>query len=374
MKVKIETIDDVLPFISNENGMVVAERDEYTVVNYAFVNDKTFTNPVACECRGLKFDLNGQILARPFHKFFNIGERQAPEDISWDQPHVIMDKLDGSMIHPCILNSRLVFMSRMGETSQAKAAYAVASDAVKSLCLALLADGITPIFEFTSPESRIVVSYDKPEITLLALRETISGSYHNHAELKAVAEHFGVPLVNTFGQVKDVKEFVENGRALKGVEGYVVAFDDGHRVKLKADAYVLRHKALAGVSRETNLLAWIVEDALDDVLPILHKDIASQVKYYNDQVLSALSQRLTEVENFISTHANSDRREFASAAQKGLDKRLHSTAFSILDGRDGREVLVKILKWASHSESRVDTVRDLFAMEWSAENLNIRTS
>ena len=130
------------------------------------------------------------------------------------------------------------------------------------------------MFEYTSPDHRLVVSYEKPQLTLLAVRETISGSYMPHAALVDLALVYGVPVARTFGRVDDVKTFIAAGRALEGVEGYVVAFDSGHRLKLKADAYVLRHKALAGVAYEKNLLAWIANDALDDVLPLLNDDVA----------------------------------------------------------------------------------------------------
>ena len=76
-----------------------------------------------------------------------------------------------------------------------------------------------------------------------------------HAELEAVATRHGVPIVAQFDSVEDVHRFWTDARALEGVEGYVIAFEDGHRLKIKADAYVLRHKALAGLAHEKNLLA-----------------------------------------------------------------------------------------------------------------------
>ena len=48
----IETLDDVTPHISYDNGIVVSKRDGYTVVDYVFVNNDTFANDIARECRG----------------------------------------------------------------------------------------------------------------------------------------------------------------------------------------------------------------------------------------------------------------------------------------------------------------------------------
>lgn len=372
MPVRIETIEDVLPHISFEDGIVVSRRSDHTVVDYVFTTENTFANPVAQECRGLKFDANGRIIARPFHKFFNLGERERPEQVDWSRPHVIADKLDGSMIHPCLLGDKMVFMTRMGVTSQAEAAFAAASGAVKALSADMLAKGVTPIFEFTSPENRIVVAYDQTQLTLLAMRETVSGVYTPQAELEAVAKAYGVPLVTTFGQVGDLQAFIRDGRGLEGVEGYVVVFDDGHRLKLKCDAYVLRHKALAGVAYEKNLLAWIAEDALDDVLPLLQDDVAARVRGYRDRAMAAVAVRLAEVEAFVAGLADAPRRDFAAAVKAQLDPRLQNLAFKLLDGRDGRAELMKLVGWAGQSDTRVDHIRDLFQLEWSGVDLIIK--
>jgi hypothetical protein len=55
------------------------------------------------ECRGLIFDeKTGQVIARGYHKFFNVNERSEVLDYKVDmsQPYVILEKLDGSMLRP----------------------------------------------------------------------------------------------------------------------------------------------------------------------------------------------------------------------------------------------------------------------------------
>jgi hypothetical protein len=60
------------------------------------------------------------------------------------------------------------------------------------------------------------------------------------------------------------------------------------------------------------------------------------------------------------------------AVKQALDPRLQPLAFGQLDGRDGREMLMKVVGWAGHSETRVDQVRDLFGLEWSGTDLILR--
>ncbi|WP_282608669.1 RNA ligase [Pelagibius sp. Alg239-R121] len=371
MQVRIEHIDDVLPHIPQDVGIVVTERPGLRIIDYVFTTEATFPTPMAQECRGLKFAPNGRILARPLHKFFNIGERQSVSEIEWSIPHVVLDKLDGSMIHPCFLGDRLTFMTRLGESRHAKAALSHADAAILKLSRDLLTAGMTPVFEFTSPENRVVLAYSETKLTLIAVRETISGAYLGHTELMDFATRYGVPLVEQFGSVEDAVAFMAKGRGLTDVEGYVVAFENGHRIKLKADAYVLRHKALAGVSKERNLLEWIAKDAIDDVLPLLADDIAERVATYRNQVFEALELHVARVNDFAEQHESLPRKEIAFAAREKLDQRLHGALFAMLDGKDCRKAVRRVLTWASRSDARMESIRDLFDMAWDGIDLEI---
>lgn len=368
MEIPIETIDDVVPHINTENGICVSERANYTVIDYVFSTKETFDTEMALQCRGLKFDADGRIIARPFHKFFNMGEREDPLSIDWSRNHVILDKLDGTMVHPAMLEGELVFMTRMGVTRHAEHAFKLAGKDVHALCMDMLTDGLTPMFEYTGPENRVVVSYDVSQLTLLAIRETVSGRYLPFAEVVHIAGKFAVPIVQTFGVVDDIKTFIQQGRALKDLEGYVVAFEDGHRVKLKADGYVLRHRALSHLHLEKNVLNWVVADAVDDVIPLLPAGAVERVRDYQLTVENAISEQVQRVEDFFADHQQDDRKAYALAASK-LPKHLRSAAFARLDGQSPRDTVLAHLVWAAHSQNRIDKVRPLYGLSWSVEGL-----
>lgn len=365
MELVIEHLDDVLPHIQPENGIIHSVHENYSVINYVFSTDDTFASAIARECRGLKFAPDGTLIARPFHKFFNLGEKRLPQEEPWDLGHVVLDKLDGSMIHPAIVAGEMAFMTRMGLSSQARQAMDLAPEVVLDLSRVMLAAGYTPIFEFTSPDNRIVVSYDMPELTLLAVRHTRTGAYMPFDEVTKIAERYGVAVARSFGRVDDVSRFWHDARALKGAEGYVVAFDDGHRVKIKADAYVLRHKALAGLALEKNLLAWIAADAVDDVLPLLAPDAADAVRNYQGQVMAAVRRLETELDGFVAENAHLPRKDFAIKTQATLPARLQALAFRALDGIPPRQGLMTILERAAGSENKVEAIRPLFGMTWT---------
>lgn len=370
MLVKIEHIEDVLPHIHEDRGIIVSRRPDMTVIDYVFTQDDTFDTAMAQQCRGLKFDADGRIIARPFHKFFNLGEREDPRAVDWTRPHVVMDKLDGTMIHPAMLNGRLTFMTRMGATKHAAAAAAIAGEGVLALCREQIELGRTPMFEFTAPENRIVVAYDAPALTLLAVREMTSGAYVADVELRALADRHGVPAARAIGKVEDGAAFWNEARALEGVEGYVIAFEDGHRIKVKADAYVLRHRALAGVHLEKNVLAWVVTDAVDDVTPLLAPDIRERVLDYQKAVEAAITARTAAIEDFVARHRDLPRKDFAALAAERLDRNARPVAFAALDGNSVRDSVRVQLRKATHSQTKIDQIRGDFGFAWSTEGLS----
>lgn len=367
----IETVTDVLPHIEGNIGIFLTRFDEYDVIDYGFVGDETFRSPMTLECRGLKFAKDGRLIARPFHKFFNLGERQRPEDIDWTAPHLVLSKLDGSMVHPCIVRNELVFMTRMGITAQSVAAFAHAGENVRQLSKYAIEAGMTVLFEFTSPENRVVIAYDQPSLTLLAARDNRTGRYSTYQELQSLADQFDVPLIQPLQSVASMKDFIAIARSQEGIEGYVIAFEDGHRLKLKTAFYALRHKALSGLAFEKNILAWVAEGAVDDVVPLLTPALAEDLRAYQLVVVNGLNTHLGVLTSFVAEQSGRERKEFAAAVRSEIDSRLQGAAFAMFDGKDGSEVLRKQLLWASYSESRLDSIRDLYGMAWKSPAVTV---
>lgn len=366
---RIEHLDQVTPHISFDQGFVVSRRPDHTVIDYVFTVPETFSSAMALECRGLKFDRDGRLIGRPFHKFFNLGERQRIEQIDWSAPHHVLDKLDGSMVHPVLLEGAMVFMTRMGATAQAAVAQRQAGAGVLDLAHHLLAGGLTPIFEFTSPDNRIVVAYERPALTLLAARDMVSGAYLPQAELVRLGARFGVAVVRAAGPLADAADFVARARCEAGIEGYVLAFEDGHRLKLKTDGYVLRHRTLSGVRQEKTVLAWVAAGAVDDVVPILPEAVSTRLLTYQATVEASAAAHEAAIRAFAAEHRGLLRKDYAALAFRRFDKRLTKAAFDAYDGRDPRGAIGAMLIYAAGSEGRVEAVRDLFGMAWSVDDL-----
>lgn len=360
----VRNISDVMPSIENRSDFIVAHKDGYSVVDYVYTLADSFADPIRAECRGIKFDTSGNILARPLHKFKNIGEspETQPYLLEFTRPHIIMEKLDGSMIHPAIINDEVVFMTRMGRTDVARKAERHLTPELAKICRGILLGGATPVFEFTAPDNRIVVSYAESGLTLLAIRNTLDGTYWP----RHVLEGMGLPLVPIFEPQHDTGAgFVSYARAVMGFEGFVVRFDDGLWVKVKGDDYVMKHKAKDSILQEKNLLNLVLSGAVDDVLPLLDATDAKYVAAYRDAVLVGVSNACHEVETFVEAHADLDQKAFAMINVSSNEGPKRSLAFQVRKGTPADECVPAYILANTGSQTSVDSVRSLFRATYS---------
>jgi len=360
----IRHLDDVLPAIADRNDFIVAHKDGYSVVDYVYALADSFDCPIRAECRGIKFGPDGTILARPLHKFKNIGE--APETqpyvLDFSQPHIIMEKLDGSMIHPAVVNDEVVFMTRMGRTDVARKAERHLTPELATVCRGLLLGGATPIFEFTAPDNRIVVSYQESRLTLLAIRNTIDGAYWP----RSVLEGMGIPVVHTYAsQHTTGAGFSAYARTVLGFEGFVVRFDSGLWVKAKGKDYVLKHKAKDSILQEKNILQLVLSGELDDVLPLLDAQDAERARAYRDEVLLGVSATVTKLRTFVADNDNIPQKQFATQRVGTLPQPLRPLAFNVRKGTDAEEAVKAMLIAKATSQASVDEYRPLHNARWA---------
>lgn len=355
----IEHIDDVLPHIEGRTDFIVADKGDYSVIDYVYASPDSFDHPARLECRGIKFDAEGRILARPLHKFMNVGQTPdtQPDKIDFGQPHTITEKLDGSMIHPAIVNGEVVFMTRMGRTDVAKKAERHLPE-VADFCRGLLLGGATPIFEWTAPENRIVVRYGESRLTLLAVRNNIDGEYWPRATLEGT----GTPLVPALSATPD--NFLAYAHAIQGAEGFVVRFDNGLWVKVKGDDYVLKHKAKDGITQEKNILALVLSGGLDDVLPLLDEADADAAREYAASVETGIARTADWLWEKVANTESLSQKEFALTIAPNLDPVFRSAAFMVRAGDKPHEVIRARIAANTNSQSQVDTNRALHGARW----------
>ncbi len=280
----ITNISDVLPAIEGRDEFVVAEKEGYTVINYNVMMADTFDCNIRRECRGIIFDSKtGDIIRRPFHKFFNVNEREETQDhvVDLSRPHAILEKLDGSMIAPFYVTTdefvekmdggyyekKMIWGTKMGATDVAEPVEEFVAQNYHYVEFAeeAIHHGLTPIFEWCSRKQRIVLDYKEDQLILTAMRNMNDGSYASYDELVGFGNLYDIPVVRQFEPQTDMKAFLEYVRDLEDLEGFVVRFDDGHMLKLKCHWYLQIHKAKEAILQDRNIVELILDEKLDDV-------------------------------------------------------------------------------------------------------------
>jgi len=171
----IEHIDDVLPHISDKPEFIVGRHDDYSYIDYVFSTQTAFDNVYSRECRGLKFDKSGKLVGRSYQKFHNLNENEEYQEhnIDFSQPHVVLDKLDGSMVHTVLLNGDIRLMTRKGFSEVAIKAERFLSKSTRYNGLFSLSayplDQFTFTFEYVAPHNQIVIFYHKLKIQMYTL-------------------------------------------------------------------------------------------------------------------------------------------------------------------------------------------------------------
>jgi T4 RnlA family RNA ligase len=356
----ITNISDVLPAIEGRDEFVVAEKEGYTVINYNVMMADTFPDvdsgrttvsgeriqnfdaAIRRECRGIIFDTaTGDIIRRPFHKFFNVNEREETQDnvVDMSRSHVIFDKLDGSMIAPFTVNGEMIWGTKMGATDVAKPVeeFVETRSHYRIFAKFLISRGYTPIFEWCSRKQRIVLDYQEDQLILTAIRSLYDGRYVSRDLMEMHAEEYGIPVVRTWDMDthmdnKTMKSFASYVSGLEDLEGYVVRFDDGHMLKLKCQWYLQIHKAKEAILQDRNIVELILDEKLDDIkahLPAEDRDRLTKFEDDFNKIIRPLALSIVVQVSNCQRIGGMDRKTFAIEYAPKMNAFSRSIAFAM---------------------------------------------
>lgn len=323
MTVKIKVPETDFPYIENLSQMksILEAKPELRLIDsglgtlsvaYNISDRNTFKDPLACEARGITFDKEtGNIIGRPLHKFFNLGEREdtLKNNVNFSDIFSIWDKIDGTMISLHRVNGNLAVKTKKSFLSnEAKRATQFLSKPENQNILKFcneLVDEFTPVFEFTDPENTIVISHKKMDVVLLHVRHIKTGSYipYNDPDLTALVEKYNVKrlsplnLKQTEKGTLDIDSVLEDLKVIEGIEGYIMQFNDGRMIKIKSDWYNAQHRAEAGL-RERDVVKMFLDGTLDDVKGALKTDGYDITKL--ESIESNVLAELNKMETYIT--------------------------------------------------------------------------
>jgi len=314
---------------------------DLTIYNYSQKTqyDKMW-NEETLSCRGLVLDSKGNVVARPFKKFFNLSEVE--EEIP-DLPFEVFEKMDGSLGIFFWYNENPIFASRGSFTSdQSKVGWEI----LKEMDYENLKKGVTYLFEIIYPENRIVVDYgDQEKLVLLGAIETSTGEEIPYSGIGENLERF--ELVRKWSNKKSISELAKENDLIR--EGYVLKFSNGFRVKVKFEEYCRLHKIITNVS---NIDIW---EKLKDGLPLneivdkVPDEFYGWVKNTENRIREEFQDILSDSEKILYSIkkklGDSERKVYAEEIKKEINSGI---LFNLLDGRNPDQAIWKLVrpKWS----------------------------
>lgn len=233
-------------------------------------------NAATLNSRGVIYDHMSDLVARPFPKFFNVGEVDRP--MLPGGPIRVQEKMDGSLgILYQEPKSGLFSIATRGSFTSDQALHAT------EVLRERYADfqpyvGFTYLFEIIFPENRIVLDYgDLDDLVLLDVVNNDTGL----SAFDGLRHSWPGPAASVY-HYQTLEEVITSGER-SNAEGFVVYYEKtGDRVKVKHDEYVRLHKLLTNVSSRTiwELLSngQGVEEILDNVPDEYYEWVRSEVK------------------------------------------------------------------------------------------------
>ena len=385
----------VLPFTREELAAAVADGQvtarphptlPYTIYNYSpEIQYTNRWNRVTLACRGLILDDDFNTIARPWEKFFNLGQVDLP--IQFTDPVEVMDKADGSLgiLYPmpqleCIEvgNAHLYrevpgfAIATRGSFTSEQALHATKlwkreyEDYYNDGPEAEALKGLTILFEIIYPQNRIVLDYgDMDDLILLGAVDNERGYYYGANQTAAMISWPG-PVVETmeFNTITDALGKLDR----KNSEGYVIR-SHNFMVKLKQPDYLELHRLVTNASPKTVWEQLRVGKSKSQIISAFPDEFHSYIGSMIDPLLQQFGDRSQEimdgffdarnriewqVSQTVGREESITRRDYAREFSKHKDKKYF---FLLLDGKSIRDVLWTELK-PRDVEVRLDDAGD----------------
>lgn len=286
-------------------------------------------NEATLVCRGLILDADRNVVARPFPKFFNLGEVE--DQALPNEPFEVYEKMDGSLGVLYWANGE-PHMATRGSFASEQAIRANGLLRTKyASALGKLSPGKTYLFEIIYPENRIVVNYgDREELVLLAIIDNATGE-------DLPLEDIGFPTAKLYHGIKDIhtlKTLQEDNR-----EGFVIKFKGGARYKVKFGEYLRIHRIVTQIS---SIDLW---EYLRAGMPF--DEILDRVPDEFYQWVKSTKNDLEEKYRAIEAEAKAEFRVLETRKETALyflSCKHPSVLFQMLDGRNHADAIWKKLR------------------------------
>lgn len=291
-------------------------------------------NEVTISHRGLIADEKGNVLARPFSKFFNLEELEGKEISLPKESFEVYEKMDGSLGILYWIEDK-PFIATRGSFDSEQAIHGTEILHKKySHIFSKLDRTKTYLFEIIYPGNRIVIDYGKyDDLVLLSIRETETGK---DLPLKDI----GFPLVKRYDGEKDFSKLKKLNK--DNEEGFVIIFKSGLRVKIKFEEYVRLHRILTNVSNKSIWELLSKGEGLNELIEKVPDEFFDWVIKTKNELVESFDKIESQCKKEFKLEKEFEsRKEFAEYTKK---QKYPVILFKINDGKSYSEYLWKLIR------------------------------
>lgn len=282
-------------------------------------------------CRGLITDESGEVIARPFEKFFNWSEHESEDlkDIPENESFVAFDKMDGSL--------GITYPTKTGYKLATRGSF-TSDQAIKGTQMLhheeLFKPGMTYLFEIIYPENRIVVDYGKEEkLVFLGARHIETGKVYTPDYFPDITSVYESPEV-----IKNHSKTRDNS------EGVVLYFESGFMVKVKYDEYVRLHRLVTGVTKRRIWDLLRNNESTEELLERVPEEFEKWVRESVFDLQKQYAEMKQNAENVLLRVATMNNRKDQAIYINTYPRELRPIVFAMLDRKPIEPIIWKLLK------------------------------
>lgn len=347
MGVHINDVTDPTELAAAIEAGHVSARPSEGLTLYTYTDRCTWEhgwNRTTMACRGLIADDNGRVVARPFGKFFNHGEPDAPP--APDGPFEVTEKLDGSL-GIIFTHDGVTRVATRGSLTSPQAEWATAWWAQHFGNFGP-PEGVTWLGEIIYPENRVVLDYGgREDVVGLAAIDNATGA--------------DVPLDGWPGRtarryacadVERVRSLVADDGAS---EGFVVTWrhelEPSTRLKLKMPEYVRLHRFYTGLSERAIWEAVARGDTAEDIAAGAPDELHVWIAEVVARLQAGYDAVLTTARAPLALCGRESRRDDSAVI---VPTPYAGVTWKLYDGKDAAPMIWRLLKPAGVRTFRVD--------------------
>jgi RNA ligase len=324
----------------SKGNIVIREHPDFPELKIANYTDqvafKRDWNDVTRVCRGLIWNSEtGEVLARPFPKFFNFDEPEAPrildEQVVWHWA----DKADGSLGIMYQDPEGVYRMATRGSFASEQANLGTNLMMTQwtvwewQSYMGMLASGYTPLFEICGPSNRIVLRYAEDFLQPLGYVHIPTGEFVPPASAQRRT------MASLLGDL-----------SRSNAEGWVVWLSNTKPVKIKQADYIELHRMVSNLTEKEvwrQLRAGTYSTYVKELPDELFQLAEGWADGLRDRFTSLYAQALMKLEDLTQDDMDT-RKDQALWIQRNVVATDRGLVFGLLDGKDITDSIWRMLE------------------------------